>query len=214
MVDPASSKPVPSDPVVARVFSEPDPFLLFAEWLAEASASEPNDAEAMTLATVDAEGLPDARIVLCKGHGADGFDFYTNDESAKGRELSAAPRAALVWHWKSLRRQVRVRGAVVRLPSVAADAYFATRALRSRIGAIASDQSRPLDSREALERRADSLEREYAGREPPRPPHWGGYRVVPLAIEFWRDGAFRLHDRRRFTRAAPGESWESARLYP
>ena len=205
---------VMTDPVFARMFAEPDPFALLGKWMEEAVAAELNDPEAMTLATVDADGLPDARIVLCKGWGSDGLDLYTNDESAKGRELASTPRAALTWHWKSLRRQVRARGSVERLPADAADAYFATRARTSRLGAIASDQSRPLDRRETLEGRVAALEREFDGRDPPRPPHWGGYRVIPLAIEFWRDGAFRLHDRRRFTRDAAGAPWSSERLYP
>jgi pyridoxamine 5'-phosphate oxidase len=196
------------------LFAAADPFALFEAWFAEAQASEPNDPDAMALATVDASGAPDVRIVLLKGHGPEGFVFYTNRQSAKGRELAANPVAALALHWKSLRRQVRVRGPVSPATDAMSDAYFATRSRQSRLGAAASDQSRPLDSRETLERRAAELEARYAGQEPPRPEHWGGYVVTPLAIEFWRDGAHRLHDRRLFTRADAAAPWESVRLYP
>ena len=202
------------DPVLQRMFAEPDPIALFAEWLDAAAAAEPNDPDAMALATVDADGLPDVRMVLLKGHGPDGFRFFTHEASAKGRELEAEPKAALCLHWKSLRRQVRIRGPVDRLPDADADAYFASRAKRSRLGALASLQSRPLDSRATLERRVAELEAEYADRDPPRPPSWGGYRVAPLAIEFWRDGPNRLHDRRLFVRQGPGAAWTSSRLWP
>ncbi len=198
--------------VLTRMFDEPDPFALFNAWFAEAKAAEVNDPDAMSLATVDADGLPDVRMVLLKGHGADGFRFFTHEGSAKGRELAGDPKAALCLHWKSLRRAVRVRGAVERLPPSDADAYFASRAKRSRLGALASVQSQPLDSRATLEGRVAELEREYADRDPPRPPHWGGYRVVPASVEFWLDGPNRLHDRRLFTRAAG--AWSSQRLYP
>jgi pyridoxamine 5'-phosphate oxidase len=196
------------------LFDEADPFALFEAWFAEAKASEPNDPDAMALATVDAVGRPDVRMVLLKGRGPDGFVFYTNDESAKGRELAGMPQAAFVMHWKSLRRQVRVRGPVSRVSAADADAYFASRGRESRLGAIASEQSRPLESREALEARAAEVARRYEGVDPPRPAHWGGYRITPLEIEFWRDGAHRLHDRRLFARIAPGEAWSSTRLYP
>lgn len=203
-----------ADPVLSRMFSEADPLALFDAWFDEAKAGEVNDPDAMALATVDAEGLPDVRMVLLKGHGEDGFRFFTHEGSAKGRELAGAPKAALCLHWKSLRRAVRVRGPVERLPPADADAYFSSRARRSRLGALASAQSQPLDSRATLERRVAELEREYADVDPPRPQTWGGYRVVPSAIEFWLDGPNRLHDRRRFTRAEPGAPWESVRLWP
>ena len=183
------------------MFETADPFALFEAWFAEAKAGEPNDPDAMTLATVDASGAPDARIVLLKAHGPEGFVFYTNRQSAKGQELAAHPAAALVLHWKSLRRQVRVRGPVSLASDGMSDAYFASRSRASRLSAIASEQSRPLDSRETLERFAAEVGKRYEGADPPRPPHWGGYVVTPLAIEFWRDGAHRLHDRRLFTRA-------------
>ncbi len=202
------------DAVLDRMFSEADPLALFEAWLGEAKASEVNDPDAMALATVDADGLPDVRMVLLKGHGPDGFRFFTHEGSAKGRELAGDPKAALCLHWKSLRRAVRVRGPVERLPPADADAYFASRAKRSRIGALASAQSRPLDSRGTLERRVAELEAEYADRDPPRPATWGGYRVVPSAIEFWLDGPNRLHDRRLFTRAGQDAAWKSTRLWP
>jgi pyridoxamine 5'-phosphate oxidase len=189
-----------------------DPYALFGTWMAEAKASEPNDPDAMALATVDADGLPDVRMVLLKGIDPRGFVFYTNYESAKGSELAGQPRAALLFHWKSLRRQVRVRGAVERVTDAEADVYFASRARGSRIGAWASDQSRPLESRDVLEARAAEVEARFEGQDVPRPPHWSGFRVVPNQIEFWRDGAFRLHDRIRFERA--GEGWATVRLYP
>lgn len=190
-----------------------DPFALFAEWLAEAGGSEPNDPNAMTLATVDAEGLPDARMVLLKGADARGFVFYSHLDSAKGQQLAARPLAALLFHWKSLRRQVRVRGAVEPAPE-GADAYFASRARDSQLGAWASAQSQALDSLEALRRRVRDYDEEFAGRTPPRPPRWSGYRVRPLQIEFWRDGAFRLHERLLFERADQGEPWRKSLLNP
>lgn len=189
-----------------------DPFLLFAEWLADAEASEPNDPNAMALATVDAEGMPDVRMVLLKGYNDDGFVFFTNFESTKGTELLGQPRAALCFHWKSLRRQVRVRGTVSQVSDDEADAYFATRARGSRIGAWASKQSRPLESRFALEKAAATYGVKFAVGEIPRPPYWSGFRIAPVEIEFWRDGKFRLHDRMRFRRS--GSGWEKARLYP
>jgi pyridoxamine 5'-phosphate oxidase len=189
-----------------------DPFALFAEWLAEATASEPNDPNAMALATVDADGLPDVRMVLLKGFDTRGFTFFTNYESAKGREILAHPKAAAVLHWKSLRRQVRLRGPVSQVSAAEADEYFATRSRGSRLGAWASQQSRPLESRFALEKAVARVTAKYAVGEIPRPPHWSGFRIAPVEIEFWRDGAFRLHDRVRFARG--GEGWTKLRLYP
>jgi pyridoxamine 5'-phosphate oxidase len=189
-----------------------DPFALFAAWLRDAERSEPADPNAMALATVDAAGLPDVRMVLLKGFAADGFVFYTNLESAKGRELAANPGAALCFYWKSLNRQVRVRGPVMAVTAAEADAYFATRARTSRIGAWASRQSAPLESRLALEKAVAVYTARFGLGEVPRPPHWSGFRLAPVEIEFWQAGAFRLHDRLRFTRA--GEGWDKARLYP
>jgi len=191
---------------------EADPIALFEAWLKAAVESEPNDANAMTVATVDADGLPDARMVLLKDVGPDGFTFYTNLESAKGRELAANPRAALLFHWKSLRRQVRVRGAVERVSDAEADAYFATRARHSQLGAWASDQSRPLTDRFALEKRVAEAGLRFGLGKVARPPHWSGFRVRPQSIEFWRDRPFRLHERLVFTRAAQG--WTTSRLFP
>ncbi len=189
-----------------------DPLQLFDQWLAEARASEPNDPEAMALATADADCRPSTRIVLLKGHGRDGFVFYTNEQSAKGNQLAANPRAALLFHWKSLRRQVRVEGVVERLGDGQADSYFASRARDSQLGAWASDQSRPLDSRATFEQRFDEVKRRYDGAEVPRPPHWGGYRVIPHSIEFWNDRPHRLHERRLFVR--DGDGWTEGLLYP
>jgi pyridoxamine 5'-phosphate oxidase len=189
-----------------------DPFAVFAEWFRAAEAAEPNDPNAMSLATVDADGMPNVRTVLLKGYDADGFVFYTNYESAKGRELLANPKAALNFHWKSLGRQVRVRGAVAPLSAVEADAYFATRPRGSRIGAWASQQSRPLESRFALEKAVAAYTTKFAIGEIPRPGYWSGFRLAPRQIEFWSAGTFRLHDRVVFRRA--GEGWEKTRLYP
>jgi len=189
-----------------------DPFPLFDEWFAEARASEPNDPEAMALATADAGGRPSVRMVLLKGHGPDGFLFYTNEQSAKGEQLAANPCAALLFHWKSLRRQVRIEGSVERVGDAQADAYFASRARDSQLGAWASDQSRPLDRRETFEQRFEEIARRFAGQEVPRPPHWGGYRVTPERIEFWSDRPHRLHERRLFIREAGG--WREGLLYP
>ena len=194
------------------LLSETDPIALFSEWLAEAVKSEPNDANAMTLATVDESGMPDARMVLLKGVDERGFAFYTNLESAKGRELGATPKAALGFHWKSLRRAVRVRGAVEPVSEAEADAYFASRARSARIGAWASDQSRPMPDRFALEKRVAEVGLRFGLGEVPRPPNWSGFRVIPATIEFWRDRPFRLHERLLFTRAADG--WTTSRLYP
>ena len=189
-----------------------DPFALFDEWLAEARTSEINDPEAMALATADASGQPSVRMVLLKGHGPDGFVFYTNEQSAKGEDLAANPRAALLFHWKSLRRQVRVEGKVERVPDAQADVYFATRARDSQLGAWASDQSRRLDSRQTFESRFEEVKRRFEGEDVPRPPHWRGYRVVPERVEFWLDRPHRLHERRLFTR--DGEGWTEGLLYP
>jgi pyridoxamine 5'-phosphate oxidase len=190
----------------------PDPIALFGEWLQEAAASEPNDPNAMALASVDESGLPDVRMVLLKGFDARGFVFYTNYESAKGREILSHPKAAAVFHWKSLRRQVRLRGAVSQVTGAEADEYFATRSRGSRIGAWASQQSRPLESRFALEKAVAKYTAKFAIGEIPRPAYWSGFRIDPVEMEFWSDGAFRLHDRIRFTRE--GEGWTKARLYP
>jgi pyridoxamine 5'-phosphate oxidase len=189
-----------------------DPLALFDQWYAEARESEPNDAEAMTLATTDADGQPSARIVLLKGHGPDGFVFYTNEQSAKGDQLLASPKAALLFHWKSLRRQLRIEGRVDRVPDAEADAYFATRGRDSQLGAWASDQSRPLDSRATFEQRFEEMKTRFEGHDVPRPPHWRGYRVIPDRIEFWTDRPHRLHERRLFVRA--GDDWSEGLLYP
>jgi len=192
--------------------SDRDPLALFSQWLREALKAEPNDANAMTLATIDDDGLPDARMVLLKGVDDAGFTFFTNFESAKGRELIATPKAALLFHWKSLRRQVRVRGLVTEVSAEEADAYFASRPRDSRIGAWASDQSRPLEGRFALEKRVAEYALKFGLGEVPRPPHWSGFRVTPTEIEFWKDGAFRLHDRLLYRRE--GDGWGTTRLYP
>ena len=189
-----------------------DPFALFDEWFADARASEPNDPEAMALATADAVGNPSVRMVLLKGHGPEGFVFYTNEQSEKGRQLAENPHAALLFHWKSLRRQVRIEGEVERVSDAEADAYFATRARDSQLGAWASAQSRPLDSREAFERRFEDVKLRYEGGDVPRPPHWDGYRVIPERIEFWTDRPHRLHERRLFEHARNG--WREGLLYP
>jgi pyridoxamine 5'-phosphate oxidase len=192
--------------------TERDPIRLFETWLGEALKKEPNDANAMTLATVDADGAPDARMVLLKGVDAAGFTFFTNFDSAKGRQLIARPKAALVFHWKSLRRQVRVRGEIAAVTPGEADAYFATRARSAQIGAWASDQSRELPDRLALERRIGEMGLRFGLGMVPRPPHWSGFRLTPRAVEFWRDRPFRLHERQLFER--DGEAWTVRRLYP
>lgn len=191
-----------------------DPFALFDLWLKDASASEINDPEAMTLATVDETGLPDARMVLCKGADARGLAFYGNVESAKGRELTARPKAAALFHWKSLRRQARFRGDVSPLTDAENDAYFASRPRRSQVGAWASQQSRPLELRAALEASVASYEKRFGESDIPRPAYWRGWRLAPLQIEFWHDGAFRLHDRILFSRADLDAPWERRRLFP
>jgi pyridoxamine 5'-phosphate oxidase len=192
-----------------------DPLTLFADWLAQADKAEPNDPNAMTLSTVDDSGAPDARIVLLKDLDDRGFTFFTNLESAKAIELAGDGRAALTFHWKSLRRQVRVRGLVETVSDAEADAYFATRARVSRLGAWASDQSQTLDDPATLRARLAEQENRFEGQEPPRPPHWSGYRLLPTAIEFWSDGAFRLHDRLLFERRRFEDTvWTARRLYP
>ena len=192
--------------------SPSDPHALFEEWLAEARLSEPNDPEAMTVATSDPQGRPSARMVLLKGHDERGFVFYTNSRSRKGGELDANPHAALLFHWKSLRRQVRVEGPIEPVSDAEADAYFATRARESQLGAWASDQSQPMAERATFEKRYQALVAEYEGRDVPRPAHWWGYRLAPERIEFWNDRAFRLHERRLFTRTGGG--WAESLLYP
>ena len=189
-----------------------DPFALFDAWFAEARASEPNDPEAMALATTDSSGRPSVRMVLLKGHGPEGFIFYTNLDSRKGAELAANPEAALLFHWKSLRRQVRIEGPVKAVGEAEADIYFATRGRDSRLGAWASDQSRPLDNRATFEARFEEVSKRFEGGDVPRPPRWSGFRVVPRQIEFWSDRAHRLHERRLFVRGDDG--WAEGMLYP
>lgn len=191
-----------------------EPMALWEAWFAEAKASEPADPNAMAVATVDADGMPNLRMVLLKGVDARGFVFYTNTESQKGRELAERAKAALLFHWKSLTRQVRVRGAVERVSDQEADVYFASRPKLSQIGAWASQQSRPLESRLAFEKAIAVTTAKYAIGSVPRPPHWHGFRVVPTIMEFWHDRAFRLHDRIEFRRAGLGEAWSKRRLYP
>lgn len=208
-----------SAPQAGDFADAPEPFGLFQDWFGEAQASEPNDPNAMALATVDGSGLPNVRMVLLKGvddagHPRRGFVFFTNYESAKGRELLANPKAALLFHWKSLRRQVRLRGPVTQVPAEEADTYFASRPRGSRLGAWASQQSRPLESRFALEKAVALYTARYAIGEIPRPPYWSGFRLEPVEVEFWHDRPFRLHDRVVFRRGAAGEAWRTERLYP
>ncbi len=188
-----------------------DPFQLFQDWMSEAARSEPNDPNAMTLATCTPAGVPSARIVLLKGLDGRGFVFYTNTQSRKGGELAANPRVALLFHWKTLQRQVRVEGQVEPVTAAEADTYYNTRARISRLGAWASNQSRPLPARSELERRVAELDEKYPG-DIPRPPHWSGFRVIPAFMEFWQDMPYRLHDRRTYARA--GEGWTTGALYP
>ena len=191
-----------------------EPFALFGQWLEDAIKSEINDPNALSLATVDSEGMPDVRMVLLKNFDEAGFVFYTNFESAKGTEILQNRKAAMGFHWKSLRRQVRIRGQVEIVSDEEADAYYATRPRGSRIGAWASKQSRPLESKYALEKEVARYTAKFGISAIPRPDHWSGFRLVPVAIEFWKDGAFRLHDRMLFTRDAIGEPWTKTRLYP
>lgn len=206
-----AAAPPPDD---GAFFAENDPLALFARWFADAKAREPNDPNAMALATVDETGLPDVRMVLLKDLTPAGFTFYTNAESAKGRQLEGQGKAAVCFHWKSLRRQVRARGSIETVSESEADAYFASRARDSQIGAWASAQSRPLPGRFALEAKIAETALKFGLGAVPRPPHWKGYRLRPLALEFWRDRPFRLHDRLVFARSALDAPWETARLYP
>ncbi|MDQ0304201.1 pyridoxamine 5'-phosphate oxidase [Ancylobacter polymorphus] len=205
-----------SEPLTSGDFTTAtEPFLLFEEWFAQAKESEPNDPNAMALATVDADGLPDVRMVLLNQRDTRGFVFFTNTGSAKGRELAVTPKAAVVFHWKSLRRQVRVRGPVEQVSEAEADAYFASRPRLSQIGAWASQQSRPMEGRFALETAVAKVTAQYALGTVPRPPHWTGFRIRPLQIEFWHDRPFRLHDRVVFAReTAEAPEWTKTRLYP
>jgi len=189
-----------------------DPIALFDAWYAEAKAAEINDPDAMALATAAASGAPSVRMVLLKGYGPDGFSFYTNADSRKGEELAANPQASLLFHWKALRRQVRIEGSVEEVGPTEADAYFATRSRDSQLGAWASDQSRPLNSREAFEVRYEEVTKRFEGKDVPRPPRWTGFRVRPEQIEFWTDRPHRLHERRLFVRNAQG--WAEGLLYP
>jgi pyridoxamine 5'-phosphate oxidase len=191
-----------------------EPLGLFQAWFDEAVKSEPRDPNAMSLATVDSDGMPDVRTVLLKGVDDGGFVFYTNTQSQKGRELAGTPKAALLFYWKSLNRQVRIRGPVKAVTPAEADAYFATRPKGAQIGAWASQQSRPLESRRAFEKAIAVYATKYALGTVPRPPHWSGYRIVPISIEFWQDRPFRLHDRIEFRREGPGTPWTKARMYP
>jgi pyridoxamine 5'-phosphate oxidase len=202
-------------PLTSGDFTEAvEPFTLFAAWFAEATMSEPNDPNAMALATVDTDGLPDVRMVLMKGFDIEGFVFYSHIASAKGRELATNPKAALLFHWKSLRRQVRIRGNVSPVTDEEADAYFATRPKQAQIGAWASKQSQALESRFAFEQAIALVAAKYVISEVPRPPGWSGWRISPLHFEFWHDRPFRLHDRIEFSRGASGAAWSKMRLYP
>lgn len=208
--DPAAEPP-PDD---AALFAENEPFALFERWFKEAKAKEPNDPNAMALATVDADGAPDVRMVLMKGVDREGFVFYSNAESAKGRQLAANQHAALVFHWKSLGRQVRARGLISEVSAAEADAYFQSRDRGARLGAWASAQSRPLEDRLALEKRIAEYALKFGVGTVPRPPYWTGWRIAPLAFEFWHNRPFRLHDRLVFRRADPAANWVKSRLYP
>ena len=200
-------------PAIPEDFTRAEnPVTLFTAWMKEAEATEPEDPNAMSLATADADGLPDVRVVLLKAFDERGFVFYTNTQSTKGEELAANPQAALVLYWKSLRRQIRARGPVERVTDAEADAYFASRRRESRIGAIASQQSRPVPDRATLMAEVAAVTERVGEGPVPRPPHWTGFRILPTTIEFWQNGDFRLHDRVRFVR--DGEGWRGTRLYP
>lgn len=207
-------EPRPPLHIVVMIRETGDPLTLFADWYAEAEKSEPNDPSALALATVGPDGTPSNRMVLLKGYDSAGFVFYSNYESRKGRQLLAHPKAAMLFHWKSLRRQVRLEGPVSRTTAEEADAYFATRARGSQIGAWASDQSRPLESRFALEKRVAEFGARHLVGTVPRPPHWSGFRLQPLLIEFWQDQPFRLHDRLEYRRSDAASSWSTRTLYP
>ncbi len=206
-----TAEPPPDD---AALFAENEPFALFERWFKEAKAKELNDPNAMALATVDADGAPDVRMVLMKGVDREGFVFYSNAESAKGQQLAANQHAAVVFHWKSLGRQVRVRGVISEVSAAEADAYFQSRDRGARLGAWASAQSRPLEDRLALEKRIAEYALKFGVGAVPRPPYWTGWRIAPLAFEFWHNRPFRLHDRLVFRRADPAASWAKSRLYP
>lgn len=208
--DPAATPP-PDD---ATLFAESEPFALFERWFKEAKDKEPNDPNGMALATADASGMPDVRMVLMKSFEGGGFVFYTNSESAKGAQLAQNQQAAVVFYWKSLKRQVRARGLISFVSDGEADAYFQSRDRGARLGAWASTQSRPLEDRLALEKRIAEYALKYGVGEVPRPPHWRGYKLTPLRMEFWRDRPFRLHDRLVFTRDEPAQPWRRSRLYP
>ena len=204
------SDTLPDDDIIP----DGDPFAVFETWFAQAQASEPNDPNAMALATATPGGLPSVRMVLLKDHGPDGFVFYTNLESRKGGELLANRHVALLFHWKSLRRQIRIEGPISEVSAAEADAYFASRHPESRLGSAASDQSRPTANRLALEKRVAEYALKFGVGRVPRPPHWSGYRVLPQVIEFWRDRPFRLHERLVFTRDSGAVSWTPSRLFP
>ena len=208
------SDSAPDELISGNAILGEDPFVLFGEWLADAEASEPNDPTAVALATVDPDGLPNVRMVLLKGFDPRGFVFYTHFESAKGREILAGRKAAMCFHWKSLRRQVRLRGPVEIVDDAEADEYYASRPRGSRIGAWASQQSRPLESRMALEKAVARVTAKYPIGEIPRPPHWSGFRIRPVEMEFWKDRPFRLHERLVFRRQTPDAAWSTVRLYP
>lgn len=196
-------------------FTQSDnPFELFKTWMADAQASELNDPNAMSVATVDEEGMPNVRILLLKDFSVDGFTFYTNFESTKGQELLASKKVALCFHWKSLRRQVRIRGGVTQVSEVEADEYYNSRARGSRVGAWASAQSRELSTRSELEGLVNQFEEKFGDGDIPRPPHWSGFKLAPLSIEFWHDRPFRLHDRILFERTTSSDDWTSKRLFP
>lgn len=211
---PTEAEYLSGTPAEAPPLTADEPLALFAEWLAEARKKEPNDPNAMALATADESGLPDVRMVLLKDFDARGFVFYTNLESAKGAQLAANPQAAVLFHWKSLRRQVRLRGCVSPVSAEEADAYFASRARDSRLGAWASAQSRPLEEPLALQKQVAAYAAKFGLGAIPRPPFWSGFRLAPIRIEFWRDRPFRLHDRLVFTRPGPEAAWSTERLYP